>query len=207
MHHLLVERGHAGRSRRLRHDGRAKRVSPRYARDEDGDWYVQPRHQPSFSENLAPLRRYLAAQVGRPWDKVYSEIRARINTGNAVQFHILQHLFDDIAVHVGEDADGLTFTNDNGRIIAANDRWCRYRLYVCPRTGLIRKAPRHDPRKKKTKPLDRLPGPVAGMDYRRIADIWYAAWWGTDKRTGEPIIVRKQQLGWRRLRELGLRTD
>ena len=27
-----------------------------------------------LNENLAPLRRYLARQVGRPWSKVYSEI-------------------------------------------------------------------------------------------------------------------------------------
>ena len=25
-----------------------------------------------LNENLAPLRRYLEAQVGRPWDKIYS---------------------------------------------------------------------------------------------------------------------------------------
>jgi hypothetical protein len=28
----------------------------------------------SLNENLAPLRRYLHAQIGRPWDKVFSEI-------------------------------------------------------------------------------------------------------------------------------------
>jgi hypothetical protein len=28
----------------------------------------------SLNDYLSPLRRYLAKQVGRPWDKVYSEI-------------------------------------------------------------------------------------------------------------------------------------
>ena len=31
-----------------------------------------------LNENLAPLRRYLEGQVGRPWDKVYAEIAARL---------------------------------------------------------------------------------------------------------------------------------
>jgi len=31
-----------------------------------------------LNENLAPLRRYLHTQVGRPWGKVFSEICARI---------------------------------------------------------------------------------------------------------------------------------
>lgn len=32
----------------------------------------------SLNENLAPLRRYLARQVGRPWSKVYSERGIRV---------------------------------------------------------------------------------------------------------------------------------
>ena len=31
----------------------------------------------ALNENLAPLRRYLHAQVGRPWNKVFSEIQSR----------------------------------------------------------------------------------------------------------------------------------
>src|SRR5438309_9686382 len=29
-----------------------------------------------LNENLAPLRRYLESNVGRPWSKVYAEIRS-----------------------------------------------------------------------------------------------------------------------------------
>ena len=44
-----------------------------------------------LSENLGPLRRWLLAQAGRPWDAVHGELRARIHPGNAVQLHIWQH--------------------------------------------------------------------------------------------------------------------
>jgi hypothetical protein len=45
-----------------------------------------------LNENLAPLRRYLRSNVGKPWDKVYADICQRINRNSAVQLHIWQHL-------------------------------------------------------------------------------------------------------------------
>ena len=86
-----------------------------------------------LNENLAPLRRYLRAQVGRPWDKVFSEISAGIDRRNTVQQHIHQHIDDFIAIKVGVQNEQLV------------DLRSRYRsaellqeLYVDPRTGLIR---------------------------------------------------------------------
>src|SRR6476660_1466738 len=46
----------------------------------------------SLNEHLAPLRRFLNSRVGRNWDKVYAEIRERINPDSTQQMHILQHL-------------------------------------------------------------------------------------------------------------------
>src|SRR5713226_10677218 len=56
-----------------------------------GDWKM-------LNENLAPLRRYLERQVGRPWDKVYSEIARHLRVDNAVQQHVRDHLSDFVAV-------------------------------------------------------------------------------------------------------------
>src|SRR6187200_294248 len=47
-----------------------------------------------FNENLAPLRRFLQSNVGRPWDKVYAEICQHVDRGNVVQKHVITHLFD-----------------------------------------------------------------------------------------------------------------
>lgn len=51
-----------------------------------------------FNENLAPLRRYLASQVGRPWSKVYSEIAANLRIDSTVQQHVRDHIRDFVAV-------------------------------------------------------------------------------------------------------------
>lgn len=45
-----------------------------------------------FDDHIKPLKRYLYKQVGRPWDKVYSEICARIKLSSTVQRHILTHV-------------------------------------------------------------------------------------------------------------------
>jgi hypothetical protein len=89
-----------------------------------------------LNENLAPLRRYLLAQVGRPWDKVFSEICSGIDRRNTVQQHIHQHIEDFIATRV-EIRDGELVD------LSSRDRFLRYggmhqQLFVDPRTGLIR---------------------------------------------------------------------
>ncbi|HUN26390.1 MAG TPA: hypothetical protein VMU67_08785 [Steroidobacteraceae bacterium] len=90
-----------------------------------------------LNENLAPLRRYLHTQIGRPWNRVFSEICASIDRRNTVQQHIHQHISDFIAIDVGVR---------DGRLVGLANRWAFLRsssgiyqeLYVDPRTGLIR---------------------------------------------------------------------
>jgi hypothetical protein len=88
-----------------------------------------------LNENLAPLRRYLRGQIGRPWNKVFSEICTGIDRRNTVQQHIHQHIGDFIAINV---------ERREGRLVNLADRW-RYsntgvsqELYVDPGSGLIR---------------------------------------------------------------------
>ncbi|MGB6449342.1 MAG: hypothetical protein WBE92_01170 [Steroidobacteraceae bacterium] len=91
----------------------------------------------SLNENLRPLARYLERQVGRPWDKVYSEVRAVIDSRNPVQRHILEHLGHYVAVHT-RVVDGDLI--DLGKQFLGLRRvW--QPLYVHPRTGLLRRNP------------------------------------------------------------------
>ena len=97
----------------------------------------------SLAENLGPLRRWLLAQAGRPWDAVHAELRARINPGNAVQLHIWQHAQHYVARHV-ELVDGKLFHLADGRTAywpetPVNAR--RSPVYVCPATGIVRRTP------------------------------------------------------------------
>jgi hypothetical protein len=90
-----------------------------------------------LNDNLAPLRRYLHAQTGRPWNKVFSEICAGIDRRNTVQQHIHQHIRDFIAIDVdvreGELIDLVPRWGFHGRGPGISQG-----LYVDPRTGLIR---------------------------------------------------------------------
>ncbi len=82
--------------------GRLRRVRGRAAWAPRGDLDQTYRREPMgrgrgskfLNENLAPLRRYLLSQAGRPWDDVYSEIAAQVDASNAVKRHILEHLWD-----------------------------------------------------------------------------------------------------------------
>ena len=91
----------------------------------------------SLNENLNPLKRYLASQVGRPWRKVFSEISEHLKPTSTVQQHVRDHLEDFVAVR----------TRSLKGVVWAETRWGRplpisetgHLYYVHPRTGLLLK--------------------------------------------------------------------
>ncbi len=90
-----------------------------------------------LNENLRPLERFLASQVGRPWDKVYAEICAGIDRRNTVQQHIHQHLQDFVAIRtVMIDGVPHAMRTWGGLEPIAGSRGPKF--YVDPRTGLLR---------------------------------------------------------------------
>lgn len=86
-----------------------------------------------LNENLAPLRRFLLKQVGRPWNKVYSEICEHLRADSVVQNHVRLHLEDFVSLHVEMRPDGTP--------TLPGSRWPAEAvalLYVHPRTGILR---------------------------------------------------------------------
>jgi hypothetical protein len=117
-----------------------------------------------FNEHLSPLRRFLHSRVGHPWDKVFSEICARVNRNSAVQDHVRDHVDDIVATHVVL-VDGVPCSGE-GREYGEPLRLSRWRqLYVCPRTGILRriKMPRSAGRANQDQPAQ-LPAPVKVND-------------------------------------------
>lgn len=116
-----------------------------------------------LNEHLRPLYRYLDKQVGRPWDKVFSEICERINMNSTVQRHIMQHVFDHVAdkLHVGDDGVPMIHYSFGG-FRPIYDSW--YKLYVHPVDGLLKKVKK--PKNWKSKP-------------------WIGANWGHQKKKEE----------------------
>jgi hypothetical protein len=72
-----------------------------------------------LNENLAPLRGYLERQVGRPRNKVYAEIAARLRVDNTVQQHVREHLRDFVAVTLRRQIHDWRF-HVRGALVATN---------------------------------------------------------------------------------------
>ncbi|MDI3290274.1 hypothetical protein [Polyangium sp. 15x6] len=109
-----------------------------------------------LNENLAPLRRFLERRVGRPWDAVWSEIRASLSPKSAVQ----KHVFDHVLQYVERNPiliDGIPHApagngprRDDFLPLPGYGRWKSF--YVCPRTGLLCDASQAHRRRKKRAP-------------------------------------------------------
>lgn len=119
-----------------------------------------------LNENLAPLRRFLRTNVGRPWNKVYSEICQQINRDSAVQLHVWQHLMQDVCL------DPHVISGDVQRGFFGW-RWF-VRFYVDPKTGLLGENVSQRPPWRRPRP----PNPDrieidSSREYRRLDGIWY----------------------------------
>ena len=93
-----------------------------------GDWK-------ELNENLAPLRRYLERQVGRPWNKVYSEISRHLRVDNPVQQHVRDHLSDFVAIKPRRRPGAVYGKGQRDRL------WYQL-LYVDPKDGLLKRTDR-----------------------------------------------------------------
>jgi hypothetical protein len=132
MYKVIVERPRRGKERDA--------IAARLRNDLDGPMRLGTRAgygYRSLNENLAPLRRYLHAQLGRPWNKVFSEICSGLDRRNTVQQHIHQHIHDFIAIDVAIRDGRLV---DLAALLGflRRESGISQELYVDPRTGLIR---------------------------------------------------------------------
>jgi hypothetical protein len=141
MARVLVERPRGGSG--LAGKGYRKeqgRTPPEEWRSREGikhPWRASPKW---FRDHLGPLRRFLISNVGRPWDAVYSEICEATRRGFPVREHFLSHVYqyversvtllDGIPCHGSGSQHGTPLRNHAG-----------YYLYVCPKTGLLRRVP------------------------------------------------------------------
>ena len=215
---VIVERPRLGRGlpfprRRLGVDRRNPDDPPR----REGMKRVWRGDTKSLNENLAPLRRYLHSNVGRPWDKVYSEIARHIRLDSAVQLHVLQHLEWEVL------RDPLKVA----WLLAGDYAWIRERFYVDPRTRLLRhyraRLNKHERYAARLPPPDPNAARIGGRAYRRLDGVWYAieyalvpaegrVWdavqrefvWNGDGR--RQYASSKRQLGKKEIRRLRLAT-
>lgn len=149
----------------------------------------------SFGEHLTPLWRFLRSNLGRPWDKVYSEIRSQLDGRSVTGQHVLDHLRWEVETDVFL-VDGKPMWQAWGgpRPVAG--------FYVHPKTGTLREAPgrrfswRREPRKLPVVFVEAADGRL----FQRIDEIWYRVAYGLDPQSGKRRLVSKQQANRKEVR-------
>lgn len=228
MKQVLIERPRSGM--RLKH----KRTNKPRTTDWDGEDFTVERIAPRpprtkhFDDLLGPLRKFLRSQVGRPWDKVYSEICAGIDSRSVTGRHLLDHVDSEVATNCELDAKGKPHYRP--------DHYWRDReltgLYVHPRTRLLCfRAPkstrqwRLEQAKKRAQETAHYRDLGNGEFLVKRTGVWCwvqtrrVDWWlepsqrKRDQRVdlkldrAEYTIVRVRQLNWKELRVHGLVND
>jgi len=178
---LIVERprlgGHGARKRRPLKDLDLARdkIGMGRAASETGD-------RKRLNENLAPLRRYIAGQVGRPWAKVWSEICANLHVTSTVQQHVRDHISDFVAFTGVTRRDDQVFVQwRSGGPKPLETSW--FVFWVDPATGILLRNRRLQTSRMKRKVrqaewqrklLDRMVEHDARHQYHLLDD---GAWW------------------------------
>jgi len=110
----------------------------------------------SFRDKLAPAMRWLASQVGRPWSKVYSELRDRFDTRTVAGRHVVEdHMLKWVRRH-----------SDEGLL----RHYYRFELFVDAH-GILRKP------KNLGRSYQNVRGEVASWSAGRVCASTYRGWW------------------------------
>ncbi len=126
-----------------------------------------------FTDVLGPLYGYLRKQVGRPWNKVYSEISKNLPKTSVQNIHIHTHIDQfvekDVFIINGVPCHNSGFLHGK----PLENYRDHQQLYVNPKTGLLCCLKQ----KKKKKQVDPKIQPgikvYPGVQYHKVKNIWY----------------------------------
>jgi hypothetical protein len=149
MDEVIIERPRLGRSVARVHNKarrqKLKRQDPEEAPKRDS-FSAHRQHgwdSKSQTDLIGPLNRYLRKQVGRPWDKVFSEVCQHADVRSTMQRHLREHVLGFVT-----HGSGIVFDDDGkpwywGReLLTHNSMWPNF--YV-DTNGLLRVAPMGKP--------------------------------------------------------------
>jgi hypothetical protein len=129
MHKVIVERprlgGHGARKGRRPRDVEDLPATSGMRRPY-GYWGKE------LNDYLSPLRRFLRKQVGRPWNKIYSEICSGLKAGHPLHDHLRSHVRQLVCFPAPDGPNRNRYGSD---------------FFVHPRSGILRIA---KPRRKKS---------------------------------------------------------
>jgi len=140
MKYVVIERPRRGGGGKFPRAAGTRRAGDDYENFQRQEGMRRPhRDQKELSDFLSPLERYLWKQVGRPWDKVWSEIcRSGMDGRSVLGRHVLSHVWGFVERHV-RIIDGKPYylwVNEWAPLASQH----RARLYIDPRDGLLKKT-------------------------------------------------------------------
>jgi len=170
MSHVIVERPRRGAG----WDRRGRDLAPEDLPTHEGmrRSHVVSGRWKALNENLAPLRRFLERQVGRPWDLIYSEIAANLRADNTVQQHVRDHIDDFVAV---KPRRGVR----SGFLASRRDGMWHQPLFVDAKDGILKRTdrlPEERARARAEMPSKEPPDSISlapDLEFRRIDGLWY----------------------------------
>lgn len=101
-----------------------------------------------LNEHLGPMRRFLRSNVGRPWNKVHQDLCEHVSFDDAVQGHVLSHIFDYVHLHVEVKDSATVYSRTGWRTQRKLDENA---MYVCPKSGLLKVVQAPVPRRPRTR--------------------------------------------------------
>ena len=111
-----------------------------------------------LTDLLGPLRRWLHAQLGRPWNDVYSEACAVIKPDSVIRAHIKTHLLEFVERHTLMHKGQVCVIQPHrggGLMPLAEIRYGRSSFFVHPETYLLCKIPVRPRRRWRDKQAER----------------------------------------------------
>ena len=195
MQKVIVERPRRGSG--LPSRGTARRIRPVEV-DEDFDSgpnrAPSARWEKSFNEHLKPLWRFLRSNLGRPWDKVYAEIRSRVDGRGVLGNHVLDHLHWEVDANCFQEGRKILTSGRFGWVEPVAG------FYVHPKSGLLLEAPRRSWKRRDRKDeVTRVEGPE-GEIYRSFDGLWFAVRYEIED--GEVVLVSKRQCDSKTVRRI-----
>jgi hypothetical protein len=189
--------------------------------------YVRAGETKYFSDFLSPLRRFLRTNVGRPWDKVYSEMRENLDDRKVTGRHVFEHVEMEVETHA--------LIGGDGEVYILGYKGCLqpiYGFYVDPRTRLLCWSDSRPPWKQhgKSKSVAQEINHVrlsANTCYVKMNGVWYfieyrvfdesvngdrpeqaALLRNIPEVSASPILIlRKKQLSHKELKTVKLKND
>jgi len=158
-----------------------------------------------FSDRLGAIAGLIRKNVGRKWDKVYSNLCKQVSpTGTVTEQHVHSHLKDFIVLDALVNSSQELFMHSPYMgLIPLEDVVSGIDYYVCPTSGLIKKIKRRKRVRKPRKGVEEFYREIDGECFIQMFGIWYRAHYTTSGPFALALAPRAHQqleLAWSNLR-------